>query len=66
MPGSSDLAEDCLHVDGQVAVRTAKPAHYAEAESLGAFLKSDAAGPRTTGGGADQVTGLCVCVFACK
>lgn len=67
MPGGSDLAEDRLHIDGQVAMRTTKPAHDAEAKSLRAFLKSDAAGPRTAGGeggGADQVIGLCV--YTCK
>lgn len=69
MPGGSDLAEDCFHVDGQVAMRTTKPAHDAEAESLRAFLKSDAAGPRTAVGGQIRsqdcvcmhASGMCVC-----
>lgn len=64
MPGGSDLAEDCLHIDGQVAMRTTKPAHDAKAESLRAFLKGDAAGPRTAGGWGDRSghRTVCVCV----
>lgn len=49
-----DLAEDGFDIDGQVSVWTAKPADDAEAESLKAFLQSDAAGPRTSEWGWDE------------
>lgn len=41
-----NLAEDGLHVDGQVSVWAAKSSHDAEAQSFRTFLQSDAVGPR--------------------
>lgn len=43
----ADLAEDGLDIDGQVPVRTPEASDNTEAQALGAFLQTNAAGPLT-------------------